>query len=414
MSTAQPTPVTRKTLFTEALIQDPYPIYRRFREEGPLHYIDRGSGPGLWAVFSYPHCASVLKDHRLTAKRSAATLLAFPPEKRTEFVPLAHLLGLWMLFLDAPEHSRLRKLMNKGFSPAVAESLRTKMEGVVDEMLEPLRSASEAEIMHCIAHPLPVRVIAEMLGIKGNMQHQLTAWSDALATFIGNPRRTIEQTRAAQEAVLALSDFFRGVVAERRRSKGNDLISLLLEIEEDGDVLTEEELYAQCVMLLFGGHETTRNLIGNGLLTLLQNPKEAAQLRDDPALIRSGVEELLRYQSPVQNTTRIVKEEMELCGEILPPGSIVSPIIGSANRDPQHFKDPDTLDLARLNNAHLAFGAGAHFCIGNQIARLEAQVAILRFVQQFPRAQLADQQPQWSPNFSLRGLTSFPVRLSDQ
>jgi cytochrome P450 len=299
LSTAQPVPI-KKTLFTEALIQNPYPIYRQFLEEGPIHYIDRGPAPGLWAVFSYSHCASLLKDARLTAKRSGAMLLAFPPETRAEFAPLSRMLGMWMLFLDAPEHSRLRKLMNKGFAPTVAESLRIKIEAVVDEMLDPVQNASQTEIMQQIAHPLPVRVIAEMLGITGAMQQQLTQWSDAIANFFGNPRRTLEQTSAAQQAVLALADFFRDVVAERRRAKGDDLISLLLEIEADGDVLTEEELYAQCVMLLFGGHETTRNLIGNGILTLLQNPQEASRLRDNPALIRSAVEELLPYQSPVQ------------------------------------------------------------------------------------------------------------------
>ncbi len=411
MSTAQPTPV-KKTLFTEALLQNPYPIYQRFLEEGPIHYIDRGPGPGLWAVFNYANCVSLLKDQRLSAKRSGALLLVLPPEKRSEFARLAHMLGLWMLFLDAPEHSRLRKLMNKGFAPAVAESLRAPIEAVVDEMLEPLRDSSQAEIMQQIAHPLPVRVIAEMLGIPGTMQQRLTEWSDAIAAFLGNPRRTIEQASAAQEAMIALTDFFRDVVSERRRDKRNDLISLLLEIEEDGDVLTEEELLAQCVMLLFGGHETTRNLIGNGLFTLLQHPLEASQLRDNPALIRSGVEELLRYESPVQSAVRIAKEELELCGETLPPGSIIYPMLGSANHDPQQFKDPKTLNLARLNNTHLAFGAGAHFCIGNQIARLEAQVAILRLVQRFPHMQFAAEKPQWAPNFVLRGLTSLPVSLT--
>ncbi len=178
MSTAQPTPV-KKTLFTEALLQNPYPIYQRFLEEGPIHYIDRGPGPGLWAVFNYANCVSLLKDQRLSAKRSGALLLVLPPEKRSEFARLAHMLGLWMLFLDAPEHSRLRKLMNKGFAPAVAESLRAPIEAVVDEMLEPLRDSSQAEIMQQIAHPL---------------------WSDATTTFLGNPRRTIERASAAQEA----------------------------------------------------------------------------------------------------------------------------------------------------------------------------------------------------------------------
>ena len=408
MPPTQPTPI-KKTLFTEGFLQDPYPIYQRFLEAGPIHYVDWG--PGIWAIFSYADCSSILKDSRLSAKRTGAWLLALPAEGRAELAELARMLGLWMLFIDAPEHSRLRKLMNNGFSPAVAESLRPQIEAIVDRILEPLRHASEAELMHEIAHPLPVRVIAEMLGLPGSGRDQLIQWLDAIATFIGNPRRTLEEIRSAQLAVVALTEFFRGAVAERRRQKGGDLISLLLDIEEDGDVLTEEELYAQCVMLLFGGHETTRNLIGNGMQALLQHPEELSRLRDHPEMIRSAVEGLLRYESPVQYAGRIVKEEMELCGVRLRQGDVIAFMLGAANRDPQQFKDPCRLNLARLNNAHLAFGAGPHFCIGNQLARLEGQVAILRMVQQFPRMRLAVQHLEWAPNIGLRGLKSLPVAV---
>ena len=408
MSATRPTR-SKKPLFTEGFLQDPYPVYQRFLEEGPIHYVDWSAG--VWAMFRYADCSSILKDPRLSAKRSGAFLVALPAERRAEFAELTHMLGLWMLFMDAPEHSRLRKLMNKGFSPAVAESLRPQIEAIVDRMLEPLRRASEAELMHEIAHPLPVRVIAEMLGISGPAQEQLVEWSDAIASFIGNPRRTLDQTHSAQRAIIALTEFFRGAVAERRRKKGSDLISLLLDIEEDGDVLTEEELYAQCVMLLFGGHETTRNLIGNGMHALLQHPEALSQLRDHPEMIRSAVEELLRYESPVQYAARVLKEEMELCGVRLCQGEVIAFMIGSANRDPQQFKDPCGLNLARLNNAHLAFGAGPHFCIGNQLARIEGQVAILRMVQQFPRMRLAAQPADWAPNIGLRGLRTLPVAV---
>lgn len=408
MSTTQPS-AAKKTLFTEGFLQDPYPIYQRFLEEGPIHYVDWG--PGMWAVFRYADCSSILKDSRLSAKRSGTLLLALAAERRAEFAELARMLGLWMLFIDAPEHSRLRKLMNKGFSPAVAESLRPQIEAIVDRMLEPLRHASEAELMHEIAHPLPVRVIAEMLGLSGSGQDRLVQWSDAIATFIGNPRRTLEQTHRAQLAIVALTEFFRGAVAERRRRRGGDLISLLLDIEEDGEVLTEEELYAQCVMLLFGGHETTRNLIGNGMHALLQHPEELSRLRDQPEMIRSAVEELLRYESPVQYAGRILKDDMELCGARLHQGDVIAFMLGAANRDPQQFEDPCRLNLTRLNNAHLAFGAGPHFCIGNQLARLEGQVAILRLVQEFPRMQLASERPEWAPNIGLRGLRALPVTL---
>jgi cytochrome P450 len=408
MSSTQPSPV-KKALFTEGFLQDPYPVYQRFLEEGPIHYVDWGTG--IWAVFNYADCSSILKDARLSARRAGAFLLALPAQSRAEFAELVRMLGLWMLFIDAPEHSRLRKLMNKGFSPAVTESLRRHIEAIVDRMLERLRHASEAELMHEIAHPLPVRVIAEMLGLPGTMQDQLVQWSDAIATFLGNPRRTLEQIQSAQQAVVELTEFFRGAVADRRRQKGGDLISLLLDIEEEGEVLTEEELYAQCVMLLFGGHETTRNLIGNGMQALLQHPEELSLLRDHPEMIRSAVEELLRYESPVQYAARILKDEMELCGVRLRQGDVIAFMLGAANRDPQQFKDPCRLNLARLNNAHLAFGAGPHFCIGNQLARLEGQVAILRMVQQFPRMRLVAQRPEWAPNIGLRGLKALPVAL---
>jgi cytochrome P450 len=291
------------------------------------------------------------------------------------------------------------------------ESLRQQIEAIVDRMLEPLRHASEAELMHEIAHPLPVRVIAEMLGIPDTMQDQLVQWSDAIATFFGSPHRTLEKIRSAHQAVIALTEYFRDVVARRRQQKGNDLISLLLKIEEDGEVLTEEELYAQCVMLLFGGHETTRNLIGNGMYTLLRHPEELSKLRERPEMIRTAVEELLRYESPVQNTARIAKEEVEICNVRLSQGEVIAVMLGSANRDPQQFKDPSRLDLSRLNNAHLAFGAGPHFCIGNQLARLEAQVAILKMTQEFPRMRLTGKPAEWAPNFSLRGLRDLPVAV---
>jgi len=407
MSATQSSPA-KKVLFSEGFQQNPYPVYRRLLEQGPIHYLDWGNG--MWGAFSYAECTSILKDPRLSAKRTGAFLLALPEEKRGEFAELVHLLGLWMLFIDAPPHSRLRKLMNKGFSPAVVDSLRPQIEAIVDRMLEPLRHVSEAELMHEVAHPLPVRVIAEMLGIP-DMQEQLVHWSNAIATCFGSPHRTMEQFRAAHQAVVALTEYFRGVVAKRRQQKGNDLISLLLKIEEDGEVLTEEELYAQCVMLLFGGHETTRNLIGNGMYTLLQHPEEAARLREQPEMIRTAVEELLRYESPVQNTARIAKEEMEICNVRLHPGDVIAAMLGSANRDPEQFKDPWCLDLSRLNNAHLAFGAGPHFCIGNQLARLEAQVAILKMVQEFPGMRLTDRPPEWAPNFSLRGLSYLPVAV---
>ena len=409
MSDARTAALTPKPFLGEALLNDPYPIYRRFLDEGPMHFVNYKNG--AWAVFSHADCSTAIRDVRLSAKRTGLFLLTLPPERRDEFKELARLLAQWMLFIDAPDHTRLRKLMNKGFSPAIVESLRPRIERIVDRVLEPLVHSSEADLMPTIAYPLPMLVIAEMLGVPDAMHDRLLEWTDAIARFFGASLQTPETVQPANDAVLELTKFFRETVADRRKHKGGDLISLLLDIEEGGEVLTEEEVYAQCVMLLFGGHETTRNLVGNGMYTLLRHPAEMAELRENAGLIRSAVEELLRYESPVQYTGRMAKEELEICGVRLRPGDPVLFILGAANRDPQQFRDADRLDLKRANNPHLAFGAGAHFCIGNQLARLEGQVAILKLVQRFPRLHLAQQSVEWVPNPVLRGLKALPVAL---
>ena len=399
----------RKVLFSDEILQNPYPTYARLHEEGPLHYIDVGGKWAVWSIFSHAECASIAKDPQLSAKRAKQMLLSLPLSRQAEFSELARMLSLWLIFMDPPEHTRLRKLLNKGFSPAVVESLRPQVEIIVDQMLEAVEHGKEVELMGEFANPLPVRIILEMLGIPQELRDTFVNWSRAIAVFRGNPNRTVEDARAAQDALIQLTEFFRQTVTERRRHKGNDLISLLIDIEEEGDVLTEEELYAQCIALLFAGHETTRNLIGNGMYTLLQHPEETAELRDQPELIRSAVEELLRYESPVQFTARVLKEEIEICGQRIPKAWTVLCMLGAANRDPRQFENPNQLNLKRLNNQHLAFGAGMHFCIGAPLARLEGQVAILKLVQRFPKMKLVGARPEWASTFGLRGLMSLPV-----
>ncbi len=311
--------------------------------------------------------------------------------------------------MDPPEHTRLRKLLNKGFSQTALEGLRQQVEIIVDRMLEPLQHGSEMELMATFANPMPVRIISELLGVPHELHDKFVRCSRAITAFRGNPNRTVEDAHGAQNALIELTDFFRKTVAERRNNKGNDLISLLIDIEEEGEVLTEEELYAQCIALLFAGHETTRNLIGSGMYTLLRHPEQTAELRDNPEMIRGAVEELLRFESPVQFTARVLKEDIELCGQRIPKRWSVLCMLGAANRDPKQFKDPNQLNLKRLNNQHLAFGAGPHFCIGNQIARLEGQIAILKLVQRFPQMKLTGPRPEWAKTFGFRGLKSLPV-----
>ncbi|MGO9978592.1 MAG: cytochrome P450 [Candidatus Sulfotelmatobacter sp.] len=399
----------KKILFSDEILQDPYPTYARLHEEGPLHYVDVGSKWAVWSVFSHAECSSIAKDPRLSAKRAKQMLLPLPLSRQSEFSELSRMLSLWLIFMDPPEHTRLRKLLNKGFSAAAVEGLRPQAEAIVDQMLKPLQHGSEVELMSEFANPMPVRIISELLGVPQALHGTFVNASRAIAVFRGNPNRTVEEARAAQDALVELTEFFRKTVAERRRNKGSDLISLLIDIEEEGEVLTEEELYAQCIALLFAGHETTRNLIGNGMYTLLQHPQETAELRERPEMIRSTVEELLRYESPVQFTARVLKEDIEVCGQQIRKGWTVLCMLGAANRDPKQFKEPNQLDLKRLNNQHLAFSAGLHFCIGAQLARLEGQIALLNLVQRFPEMKLTGPRPEWASTFGFRGLKSLPV-----
>lgn len=399
----------RKILFTDEIVQDPYPTYTRLLEEGPIHYVEVAGKWAVWSVFGHSECSAVAKDPRCSAKRAQQMLLPLPLSRQSEFKELARMLSLWLIFMDPPEHTRLRKLLNKGFSQAAVEGLRPQMEDIVERMLKPLEHRSEVELMREFANPMPVRVISEMMGVPEALHETFVEWSRAIAAFRGNPNRTVEEARAAQDALIAMTDFFREAVADRRRHKGTDLISLLIDIEEEGDALTEEELYAQCIALLFAGHETTRNLIGNGTYTLLQHPEESAELRDNPEMIRSAVEELLRFESPVQFTARVLKEEMEVCGQRIPKGWTILCMLGAANRDPKQFKQPNQLNLKRLNNQHLAFSAGPHFCIGNQLARLEGQIAIMNLLKRFPKMKLAGPRPEWADTFGLRGVKTLPV-----
>lgn len=386
-------------------------MYARLHEEGPLHYIDVDGKWAVWSIFSHAECAAIAKDPRCSAKRAQHLLLTLPVGSQSEFTELARMFSLWMIFMDPPEHTRLRKLLNKGFSQPAVEALRPQIEAIVDRMLEPLQRGTEIDLLQVFANPMPVRVISEMLGVPQELHETFVNCSRAIAVFRGSPDRTVEHARAAQAALVELTAFFRKTVAERRRNKGEDLISLLIDIEEEGEFLTEEELYAQCIALLFAGHETTRNLVGNGMYTLLQHPQQSAELREKPEIIRTAVEEILRYESPVQFTARVLKEDIELCGQRIPKNWSILCMLGAANRDPKQFKQPDQLNLNRLNNQHLAFGAGPHFCIGNQLARLEGQVAILRLVQRFPQMKLTGPKPEWASTFGLRGLKNLCVAL---
>jgi cytochrome P450 len=291
--------------------------------------------------------------------------------------------------------------------------MRDQIQALTDGLLDRVQAAGQADIIADLAYPLPVNVIAEMLGIPARDHEQFRGWSDDLARSLDLTDDPEVYNRASRSAV-ALTDYLREIIANRRRQPQNDLLSALIAAEEDGGRLTEDELYATCALLLIAGYETTINLIGNGLFALLRHPDQLQRLRQNPELIRSAVEELLRYDSPVQMTSRIALTDIELHGRTIRAGQEVAFLLGAANYDTQRFTEPYQLDLSRDPNPHLSFGSGIHYCLGAPLARLEGQIALSTLLRRLPNLALATETPEYRDNYVLRGLLSLPVTFTPQ
>jgi cytochrome P450 len=395
-------------LFSPAFIQDPYPTYREHLAGSPVQPL--AAMPGRWGVFHYEACSELGRDARLSSARRVPNFFPVGEDERLELDDLFKHLGRWILMKDAPEHGRLRKSLNSGFAPAVIEKLKPRVVGVVDELLRDLECVREADLIRDLAYPLPVRVISRLLGVPDSLRAECVALSNEFATWFGNPMRTMAAARTAQAAVRRLVALFETIVRERMGKSEGDLLDLMLEIARQAQ-LTPEELHAQCVLLLIAGHETTRNLIGNGIYTLLRHPEVLAEVRASESAVRAAVEEVLRYESPVQAYGRGTTEDIEYGGVRIPAGSAVFFIIAAAHRDPRHVSDPDRFDIHRKHNRHLAFGTDAHVCLGSTLARLEGQIAISETLKRFPALRLIDSDADWSPIYALRGLRRMRVRL---
>jgi cytochrome P450 len=381
-------------------VADPYPMYQRLRAEDPVHH----SPLGFWVLTRYDDVVAALRDPRL-AKEAIASFVA------ARFGAPIPAMGQSMLDRDPPDHTRLRGLVSKAFTPRVVEGLRPHIQQIVDGLLDRAEDAGAMDLIEEFAYPLPVMIICRMLGVPVADQERFKAWSldvaRGLDAILLPPDSDVG--RRAIAARHALADYFRALIAERRAAPRGDMLSGLIAAEEAGDTLSEEELLATCILLLIAGHETTVNLIGNGTLALLRHPDQLQRLRDNPGLIGTAVEELLRYDGPVQRTARIPGEDVTIGGVTIPRGDMVMPFIGAADRDPAQFPEPDRLDIGRAENRHIAFGWGIHFCLGAPLARLEGQIAIGTLVRRLPKLALATGRPEFRQSLTLRGLKSLPV-----
>jgi pimeloyl-[acyl-carrier protein] synthase len=381
-------------------LADPYPTYHRLRTEDPVHL----SPLGFWVLARYEDVVAVLRDPRF-AKEAVMAFVA------ARFGIAPGTIGLSMLDRDPPDHTRLRSLVSKAFTPRVVERLRPRIQQIVEGLLARVEGAGSMDLIEEFAYPIPVTVICELLGVPVEDHEQFKEWSLDIARGLDAVMLPVDSEVARRSGVArhALIGYFRGLIAERRASPRDDLLSALIAAEEAGDTLGEDELLATCILLLVAGHETTVNLIGNGTLALLRHPGELRRLRENPALITSAVEELLRYDGPVQRTARMPSDDVRIGGRTIAKGEMVMPFIGAADRDPAQFPDPDRLDITRSDNRHVAFGMGIHFCLGAPLARVEGQIAINVLVQRLPRLALATEKPEYRQSLTLRGLTALRV-----
>ncbi len=400
--------------FDPAWVEDPYAVYAELRRSNPVHR----SPLGFWVFTRHRDCLALLRDRRSSSDGRNVDADTFreiravdlPALDGTDAV-LAEMAPF--LFRDPPDHTRLRGLVQKAFTPRVVEGLRPRVEQICDELLDVAMARGEADLVADYAYALPVQIIVEMLGVPAEDHAQFRQWSDALARGLDPdfllPPEAVQQRLGA---ILSFVQYFAALIEDRRTRPGDDLLSRLIEAEEQGDVLTQGELLSTCILLLVAGHETTVNLIAGGALALMEHPDQLARFRHDPGVLRSGVEEMLRFAPPVQLTGRVALEDMEVGGAHVRAGEFSMLLIGSANRDPDAFDRPDVFDVARSDNNHLGFGFGIHHCIGAPLARLEAQIALGALVQRAPGIERTTDVLSYKENIVLRGLAALPVRLS--
>lgn len=384
-------------------LADPYPFYARLRAENPVHR----SPAGMWVLSRYTDVRDAVRDPRLSSRPSRYSVHA---RGNAERFPAARLARYLLPFLDAPDHTRLRKLVAKAISDAQAEDLRGRIATIIERLIAPGLARGEMDIVRELATPLPVEVIAELLGIPDSDRAQLKSWS-ANFFHIFSPLPPPEVYAALNQAVEEFSDYLGHLIAERRQRPGEDAISQLIAARDQDDRLTEDELVATCILMFANGEESLINLIGNAFLALLQHPAQMARLRAEPGLLRNAVEELLRYDAPAQIVGRTALTDLEIGGQRIRSGDPVFLLIGSANRDPAQFEAPDRLDLGRNASGHLGFGGGPHACIGAGLARIEAQQALAALLDATCSIEMLTVVPPRRDSAFVRGLESLPVRL---
>ena len=391
-------------LLDPAILANPYSLYKRLREADPVHW-----DPFLhaWVATSYKDVVEVML--RFSADRTPSPEQLEALGMMAELQPVAQVMVKQMLFMDAPAHTRLRAVCATAFTPARVSGLRRHIQEIADQLIDRALDSGRMDVIADFANPLPAIVTAELFGVPVEDHENLKTWSTDFAEMLGNFQHNPDRARAVLKSTENMLAYFQSAIRDQARHPRAGLVQSLMNAEVDGSRLTEEEVIANLIVTMVGGQETTTNLIGNGLVSLLRNPDQLELLKNDPSIVASAIEELLRYESPSQHTARLAPADMVLGGKQIKKRQAVIAVFAAANRDPERFSNPDTLDLRRLDNRHVAFAWGAHYCFGAPLARMEGQIAFETVLRRLPNLRLETQELAWRENMGLRGLKSLDV-----
>jgi hypothetical protein len=393
----------------DAIRRNPFPIYVELQEHDPVHWSEPIRS---WVITRYDDVRQVAMSSNMSSDRLRPFYESLKDERRDILSGVMRYLNLWLVFKAPPEHTRLRKLLNSVFTPAMFASLEAQVVQTVDHIFQKCDAGAETDFMKEVAVLVPAYVILDMLGVPRGDFEKIKVWSDDLRLFIGTAKGGGDKYRKARDGADHMSDYFKEIIQQRRKQPGADVISLMIAARDDHGPLNEDELIATCMLILFGGHETTTNLLGNAVVALLDHPDQLQRLRNDPDLIALAVEEFLRYDGPTNSIARVVATEHQLGDKTLREGDRVFAMINAANRDPRRFERPNALDLGRTPNRHLTFGQGVHFCLGAPLARLEAKVCLGQLVARYPNLRRGDREVDWIDALVMRGPSQLPIFLA--
>jgi cytochrome P450 len=401
------TRLSLNAVYQPEYVANPYVLYRRLRETDPVLWDEEMS---CWVLTSYSEVVASLRDTRLSAQRFVTDSDWMPPEMVEALGAPMRALTRQMLFLDPPDHTRLRGLVSKAFTPRVIEGLRSHIQQIVDDLLDKALPQGRIKLIEEFAYPLPAIVIAEMLGVPPEDRELFFKWTNDFGTILEGGELTQEEMVRAFMGVSEFIDYFKQIIERRRTQPKDDLIQAMITAEEGGSMLSEEELLGNCILLLAAGHGTTTHLLGNGMLALLRHPEQYQLLKEKPEILSLAVMELLRYNGPVQATSRKATEDLTIRDKKIEAGQGVLMSLGGASHDPAQFANPDELDIQRVENRHLAFGHGIHYCLGAPLARLEAEIAFGTLLRRLPNPRIENEADvEFFPSMVFRGLMELPI-----